>query len=396
MAHYDYLIVGGGMTADAAVRGIRSVDENGTIGLVSEEPDPPYDRPPLSKGLWSGQDEDGIWRGTGELDVDLHLDRRIVRVDRDDRTARDDRGTIHSFRKLLLATGGTPRELDDAAPQVNYLRTYRDYRRLRADAEEKETFAVVGGGFLGSEIAASLASVGKEVVLLFPEGGILEGILPEATAKHLSEVFRERGVDVRNGRTVTSVRRSGGEFLVAVSEGDARALRVDAVVAGLGIEPQTVLAENAGLAVDDGIEVDATFRTEDPNVYAAGDVAAFWSPVLGSRLRIEHEDHANSSGMYAGRAMAGEPAEYDHLPFLYSDLFDIGYEAVGELDPEEMEVVEDWVEPQRKGTLYYLRNGRVRGVLLWNLRGGLRKARSLIRDGRRILPDHLAGEIRPA
>lgn len=395
MPHYDYLIVGGGMTADAAIRGIRSVDDDGTIGLVSREPDPPYDRPPLSKGLWAGQDEDGIWRHTADQDVDLHLNTKIVQLDRAERTAGDEGGGIYSYGKLLLATGGDPRKLDDAVPQVNYLRSYRDYLRLREDAESKEQFAVIGGGFIGSEIAASLATNEKDVTLFFPEEGLCRRILPAGLSAHLDRQFRERGVEVRSGRTVASVRRSGDEFLVVTEEGEGRALRTESVVAGLGIEPSTVLAENADLEVDDGIVVDSSFRTSGDDIFAAGDVAAFWSPVLDRRIRIEHEDHANSSGTYAGRAMAGEPTPYDYLPFFYSELFDIGYEAVGELNPREMEVVEDWIEPNRVGTVYYLRDRRVRGVLLWNLRGRLREARSLVRDTRRVEEGDLVGRIQP-
>lgn len=395
MPNYDYLIVGGGMTADAAVRGIRSVDAEGTIGLVSREPDPPYDRPPLSKGLWTGQSEDRIWRETADQGVRLHLSTEVVRLDREERTAVGEGGSVYSYGHLLLATGGSPRTLDDAVPQVNYLRTYRDYRRLREDAREKKRFAVVGGGFIGSEIAASLASIGKDVVVLFPEEGLCRRILPEGLSRFLNGYYRERGVEVRAGHTVVSVRRSGDEFLLASEDGEERALRADAVVAGLGIDPETVLAENADLEVEDGIVVDETFRTEDPRIFAAGDGAAFWSPVLGSRLRIEHEDHANSSGMYAGRAMAGEPAPYEHLPFFYSDVFDLGYQAVGELDPETMETVEDWIDPHRRGIVYYVADDRLRGVLLWNLRGKLREARALVREGGRVMPGELPGRIRP-
>lgn len=395
MPHYDYLIVGGGMTADAAVRGIRSVDEEGTIGLVGREPDPPYDRPPLSKGLWTGQDEEGIWRDTAEEEVDLHLGAEIVRLDREERIAADEGGGVYTYGDLLLATGGSPRILDDAVPQVNYLRSFRDYRRLRDDADELDRFAVVGGGFIGSEIAASLAENGKDVVVLFPEDGLCRRILPIGLSEHLNGYFRERGVDVQPGRTVASVRRSADGFLLVCEEGGERALRAQSVVAGLGIEPETILAENADLQVDDGIVVDETFRTEDPHIYAAGDGAAFWSPVFRRRMRIEHEDHANSSGMYAGRSMAGEPAPYDYLPFFYSDLFDVGYEAVGDLDPDGMVTVEDWVEPNRIGVVYYLRDERVRGVLLWNVEGKLRDARSLVREGARVSAADLEGRIRP-
>ncbi|MDX1566153.1 MAG: FAD/NAD(P)-binding oxidoreductase [Longimicrobiales bacterium] len=394
MAHYEYLIVGGGMTADAAVRGIRSVDEGGSIGLVSAEPDPPYDRPPLSKGLWTGQDEEGIWRETEDEGVDLHLDRRITRIDREERTATDDRGTVYSYGELLLAVGASPRELEDGVPQVNYLRTYRDYLRLRRDAEEKKSFAVIGGGFIGSEIAASLAVNDNEVVLLFPEEGICDRVLPPDLSRHLNGYFRDRGVDVRSESMVTSVRRSGDEFLIAVEGSEEPALRVDSVVAGLGVEPRIMLAETSGLETEDGIVVDASFQTGDPHIYSAGDCAAFWSPVLGKRLRIEHEDHANSSGMHAGRAMAGELVQYDYLPFFYSDLFDLGYEAVGELNAAGMDLATDWSGGEfEEGAVYYLRDGRVRGVLLWNLRGKLKDARSLIQERRRMTTEDLAGAL---
>lgn len=394
MPHYQYFIVGGGMTADAAVRGIRSVDEEGTIGLVSSESDPPYDRPPLSKGLWTGQDVEAIGRDTADEDVDIHLGRTITRLDREDRTATDDRGTIYSYDEVLLATGATPRRLDDAVPQVNYLRTLEDYRRLRKDVERGARFAVIGGGFIGSEIASSLALNDVDVTLLFPEDGICGRVLPPDLSAYLNEYFRDRGVDVREGRSVTSVRRSGDELLIAIEGSDEPALRVDAVVAGIGVEPRVVLAESAGLEVDDGIVVDASFQTEDPHVFAAGDCAAFWSPVLGKRLRVEHEDHANSSGTYAGRAMTGELVQYDYLPFFYSDLFDMGYEAVGELDPVEMDMVEDWAgDGFEEGAVYYQTDGRVRGVLLWNLRGKVRDARSLVRDRARITGAELEGAL---
>lgn len=393
MPHYDYLIVGGGMTADAAIRGIRSVDADGSVGMISREPDPPYDRPPLTKGLWQGGSEASIWRDTDELDVELLLDRKVVRIDREERTAKDDRGAVYSYGSVLLATGATPRTLPDAVPQVNYLRTFRDYRRLREDVRTKQRFAVIGGGFIGSEIAAALASAGKDVVLVFPEEGLCRQVLPASLSRHLNEEFRDRGVEVRDGRTVASVRRSGDEFLIATEEHEGRAIRVEAVVAGLGVEPETVLAEIAGLEVDDGVVVDTSFRTEDPHVFAAGDCAAFWSPVLGRRLRVEHEDHANASGMHAGRCMAGDLSDYDHLPFFYSDLFDLSYQAVGEIDPESDEVVEDWVEPNREGTLYYVRDGRVRGVLLWNVRGKLREARSMVREKTMLSVDGLPEQI---
>jgi len=395
MAHYRYLIVGGGMTADAAARGIRSVDEGGSVGLVAAEEHPPYDRPPLSKGLWTNGDEKRIWRDTDELGVDVHTGRRAVRLDREERTVTDDRGTVFSYDRLLLATGGSPRKLDDAVPQVNYFRTYDDYRRLRDAAARSTRFAVVGGGFIGSEIAAALRSNGKEVTVFFPEEGLCGQILPPDLSRFLVGYYRDRGVDVRPETLVSSVRRSGDEFLVSGKDEDGKPLRVDGVVAGLGISPNTSLAESAGLEVDDGIVVDASFQTDDPRIWAAGDAAAFYSPILDRRIRVEHEDHANSSGMLAGRGMAGEPSSYAYLPLFYSDLFDVSYEAVGVLDAE-METVEDWIEPHRKGVVHYLQDGLVRGVLLWNVPGKVKEARALIEEERRWMAPDLRGRIEVA
>jgi 3-phenylpropionate/trans-cinnamate dioxygenase ferredoxin reductase subunit len=382
MPHHHYLIVGGGMAADTAVRGIRAVDPNGSVGLISAEPDPPYDRPPLTKGLWKDMEQDRVWRLTEDLEVDLLLGRRVIRLDGEDRTATDDRGTVHTWEKLLLATGGSPRLLPDAPPQVIHFRTWRDYLRVREVAAHKKRFAVIGGGFIGSELAAALAMNGRDVVMVFPEDGIGAKVFPSSHARFLNDYYRARGVDVRPQTEVAVVRRSGDLMLLAVvgPNGESETLRVDMVVAGLGITPAISLAESVGLEIEDGIVVDGSLRTAHPDIWAAGDVASVWCPPLGRRLRAEHEDQANLTGEQAGRAMAGEHVDLDHLPFFYSDLFDLPYEAVGVLDPS-LEVVEDWAEPGRRGVLYYTDGGRVQGVLLWNVRGKLREARELIRKG---------------
>ncbi len=177
-----------------------------------------------------------------------------------------------------------------------------------------------------------------------------------------------------------------------LTTGSGRQLAVAAVVAGLGIEPNVGLAEAAGLACSNGILVDAQLRTTHPDVYAAGDVASVHSDVLGRRLRVEHEDAALTMGRAAGRAMAGDPAPYAHLPFFYSDLFDMGYEAVGTLDAR-LEMVSDWKEPFREGVVYYLEGGRVRGVLLWNVWGQVDAARALIADAGPFREEDLRGRI---
>ncbi len=156
MHRYDYLIVGGGMTADAAARGIREMDASGTIGIISSEIDAPYSRPPLSKALWKGDEESTVWRGTDSVNVGMHLGRTAIAVDASSRVVNDDQGAQYAYHSLLLATGGSPRAFPFPADGVIYYRTFRDYRALRELAGQRERFAVIGGGFIGSEVAAAL------------------------------------------------------------------------------------------------------------------------------------------------------------------------------------------------------------------------------------------------
>jgi NADPH-dependent 2,4-dienoyl-CoA reductase/sulfur reductase-like enzyme len=369
-----YLVVGGGMTGDAACKGIREHDEDGTVTLVGAETHPPYKRPPLTKGLWSGGDEEKIWRGTDQLDVDLRLGRTIVSVDADARTAADDAGDTYRYEKLLLATGGRPRHLPGGGDGIVYYRTLDDYRRVRALAKEGARFVVVGGGFIGSEIAAALTSNGCRVTMVFPDPGVCARLFPPDLSEFVTDYYREKGVEVLAGETVEglangTVRTSGGTELQA-----------DGVIAGLGIEPVTELAASIGLPVDDGIVVDELGRAGGrDDVLAAGDVARFPLAALGHAARVEHEDHANSHGGAVGANMAGAGQPYDHLPFFYSDLFDLGYEAVGDLDSRQR-VVTAWKEPNRKGVIAYVDDeDRPRGFLLWDVWGKVDAARDLIR-----------------
>jgi NADPH-dependent 2,4-dienoyl-CoA reductase/sulfur reductase-like enzyme len=377
MPDYQYLIVGGGMAADAAVQGIREVDPEGSIGLFSAESHPPYNRPPLSKGLWKNKSLESIWRGTESRGVALHLDCRVQALDLPNKRVRDLTGTVYGYDKLLLATGGTPRRLPFGDDQVIYYRTVDDYYRLRELADEGRRLAVIGGGFVGSEVAAGLAMNGTEVVMAFPEQSIGSRLFPPDLGRFVTDAFRLHGVDVRPGQPVVGLHRRNGDVVLTTQAGQE--IVAGGVVAGIGIQPNVELARTAGLLVENGIVVDEFLRTAHPDVYAAGDVAAFYNPALGTRLRVEHEDNANTMGQAAGRSMAGEPTPYHHLPFFYSDLFELGYEAVGELDAR-LETVVDWQQPYRKGVVYYLREGRVRGVLLWNVWDQVENARQLIAE----------------
>ena len=262
------------MTAAAAADAIRKSDPSGTIGLISAERHPPYARPPLSKALWKGEPESSIWKGTDKLGIDLRLGRRATALDPRAKTVTDDKGEGISYRKVLLATGGTPRRLPIDTDKIIYYRTFDDYRELRALANDKKRFAVLGGGFIGSEVAAALRLVGCEVVMLVPEDGIGARVFPTELSQFLVSYYREQGVDVRTGQALASLSRAGKELVLKTTRGDD--VRVDAVVAGIGIQPNVELAVQAGLRVDNGVVVDRFCRTSHADVYAASPIQDAW------------------------------------------------------------------------------------------------------------------------
>jgi NADPH-dependent 2,4-dienoyl-CoA reductase/sulfur reductase-like enzyme len=226
--------------------------------------------------------------------------------------------------------------------------------------------------------------------MLFPEQGIGARVFPADLSRFIVDHYRGKGVHVRAGERLAAIEREGSRHVLKTEGG--RPVIADVVVAGIGIAPNTELAENAGLDVDDGIVVDERLRAGSDQVFAAGDVARFDAPALGRRIRVEHEDNAVTMGRHAGRSMAGDTSPYDHLPFFYSDLFELGYEAVGDTDARH-EIVADWKEPFREGVVYYLDQGLVRGVLLWNVWGQVDAARALIAEQKPIQARELAGRL---
>jgi NADPH-dependent 2,4-dienoyl-CoA reductase/sulfur reductase-like enzyme len=265
-----------------------------------------------------------------------------------------------------------------------------DYERLRALSENGERFLVIGGGFIGSEIAAALVMNGKKVVMVFPEEAIGARVYPGELAHYLNDYYRDKGVDVVVNDTVTDLQRDGERFTVRTRNGFD--FTVDGVVAGIGIRPDLDLAKQAGLQVENGIFVDEHLQTSAPDVYAAGDVANFQHAALGKRVRVEHEDNAVHMGKQAGRNMAGAGEAYSHIPMFYSDLFELGYEAVGEIN-SKLNVFMDWQEPFKKGVIYYLEDRRVRGVLLWNVWEQLDNARALLKESGPFKAENLKGRI---
>jgi NADPH-dependent 2,4-dienoyl-CoA reductase/sulfur reductase-like enzyme len=390
MKHYDYLIIGGGMTAAAAVEGIRQVDSAGSIGIFSKEPDKPYNRPPLTKGLWKGKPLDSIWRKIEGQPPEMHLDTAIQRIVPEKKQVVGKSGETFGYKKLLLATGGEPRTLPLEDEQIIYFRTLGDYRRLRALTEKGQRIAVIGGGFIGSEIAAALALNGKQVILIFPGHEIGERVFPSSLAQYVSGYYRKKGVELLAGEKVVASEARGEQRVLKTETG--KEIVADGVVAGIGIQPNVELAEAVGLKVDDGIVVDEFLRTSVADIYAAGDVAAFYDATLEKRRRVEHEDNANTMGQTAGRNMAGQAKPYDHLPLFYSDMFDLGYEAVGETD-SRLEIFADWKRPNEEGVVYYLKEGRVKGVLLWNVWDQVPAARKLMAERGPFTPANLKGRL---
>jgi NAD(P)H-nitrite reductase large subunit len=393
MKKYKYIIVGGGMTGSSAVMGIRKNDPEGTIALFSEEEYQPYNRPPLTKSLWSGKEIDDILRPIEKYKIDLFLNTKIVKINPDEKWVQSGDEEKFQYEKLLIATGGYPINLPNAPEGVISYRTLSDFKTLKELSETKEKFCVIGGGFIGSEIAAALTNIDKQVTMIFPEIGISGLRFPDDLAKFLNQYYEEKGVEVLSGYLVKSISKKEDGFLVSYQKKDGNQVlekKFDAVIMGVGIKPDLDLAEDAGLAVDDGVVVNQYLQTSDPDIFAAGDVAYFENLGLNKRMRVEHEDNANTMGLLAGKNMSGEMEKYDHIPFFYSDLFDLGYEAVGEMN-KDFEIYSDWIEPFKKGTIFYLKDKKIRGLVFWNLWGKVDQGREIIRKGEKFQISDLEG-----
>ncbi len=386
MKKYSYLIIGGGIAANAAISGVRKKDANGSIGILTAEPYPPYSRPLLSKGLWKDPSEEKLWLSKDEKKVDILTDQKVTSIDPASHSVQTESGETFQYKTLLLANGTTNRRLPFEDQDIIYYRDYASYLKLKELSEKKDEFAVIGAGFIGSEIAAALAMNDKKVTLIESGAGIGWRVFPEEIVTYLNEYYLSHQIQVMTGVVISDIKKSGDQHQLLFSSGNT--LDVDGVVAGVGVKANSELAQKAGLTINDGIRVNVYLETSAPDIFAAGDVAAFHSPALDKIIRVEHEDNAVMMGKIAGENMAGGNLEYDYIPMFYSDLFDIGYEAVGTID-SRLEMVVDWKEPFKKGVIYYCQEGFIKGVLLWNVWGKVDQARALIREQKWIDQDHL-------
>lgn len=394
---FTYVLVGGGLAGASAVEGIRERDAKGSILLIGAEAHLPYDRPPLSKQLWFGKSraeeiflhDQAYYERHG---VTVMRGVTVTGLDPGGKTLTDAAGTSYRFDKLLLATGVAPRKLDIPGGELDgicYFRTLDDYRRLHAQAAEARTALVIGGGFIGSEMAAAL-NMTLDVTMIFPAATICDRVFPKAVGQAIQRHYRERGIYILDSDMPVSIGRNERGFITRTTSG--KTIESDLVVAGIGTRPVTGLAQEAGLEMGDGIIVDECLQTSHPDIYAAGDNANFPYPALGRNVRIEHWDNALNQGKLAGRNMAGAREPFTHQPYFFSDLFEFGYEATGDIN-SELETFADWKKENETGVIYYLADGKVRGVMTCNVWDKMDAARELIRNGEHVSPESLRGRI---
>ncbi len=369
MQSYDYVIIGGGLAGGRGAEGIRQVDEEGSVVLVTQEPHRPYERPPLSKDYMLGEagldrvylQEEGYYE---ENDIELLTGFRVMRIDPEVQTVTLDDDRVLGYGKLLLSTGGTARRLSmpgSDLENVFTLRTIEDSQAIQEAGGEGKHALVMGGSFIGSEVASSLTRRGTKVTMIFPESGLLARIVPEELSGFLGDVYHQEGVTVMPGVICEKLEGEGKVERATLDVGEI--LDVDLVVMGVGITTNTELAQEAGLELgqDDAVIVDEYLRSSDPNIYCAGDIAAWPDPTFGERLRAEHWDVARRQGRRAGRNMAGEEEAYDALPYFFSDIFDLSFEVWGNLASWERTLTRGSLE-ERSVAYYYFDKGELVGV----------------------------------
>jgi 3-phenylpropionate/trans-cinnamate dioxygenase ferredoxin reductase component len=394
-----YVVVGGGLAGGKAVETLREESFTGPVVLVAAEEELPYERPPLSKGYLLGKEprhqayvHDRDWYD--ERSVELRLGTRVVAIDRSAQEVEVDGGGRLGYERLLLATGSAVRRLDVPGAGLDgvlYLRELRDADRIKAVLESRGRVAVVGGGWIGLEVAAAARTYGCEVTLLEAAPLPLIGVLGEEVGRIFADLHREHGVDLLLSTGVVELVGEGGRVTGLVTD-DGRRVAADAVVVGIGVRPLTDLADSSGLEVDNGVLVDQSLRTADPSVFAAGDVANAYNPLLGRRVRVEHWANALHGGPAAARAMLGQDVVYDRLPYFFSDQYDLGMEYVGQPAPGEVDrVVLRGDVAGRAFQAFWLSGGRIVAGMHANLWDeGIDPVKALVAERVEVDPDRLA------
>ncbi|MFJ9581099.1 NAD(P)/FAD-dependent oxidoreductase [Streptomyces sp. NPDC101191] len=406
-ADQTFVIVGGGLAGAKAAETLRSEGFNGRVILICDEREHPYERPPLSKGYLLGkEDRDSVFvheaSWYAQNDVELHLGQPVTAVDREARTVRLGDGTVIRYDKLLLATGAEPRRLDipgiDLAG-IHHLRRLAHSERLRDELKtlgrDNGHLVIAGAGWIGLEVAAAARSYGAEVTVVEADPTPLYRVLGPELGQLFSDLHSEHGVRFHFGARLTEITGQDGMVLAARTD-DGEEHPAHAVLVAIGAAPRTALAENSGLALVDradggGIAVDEALRTSDPDIFAAGDVAAPHHPSLRRRIRVEHWANALNGGPAAARAMLGKHVSYDRIPYFFSDQYDLGMEYSGWAPAGSYDqVICRGDVGKREFIAFWLQEGRVvagMNVNVWDVTDPIQK---LIRSRAQVDPEALA------
>jgi 3-phenylpropionate/trans-cinnamate dioxygenase ferredoxin reductase subunit len=358
-----FLIVGASMAGAKAAETLRAEGFDGRVVLIGEEPDRPYERPPLSKGYLRGEEarervyvhSDGFYRENG---IELLTSTRVTTIDPSSATLTLDSGDSVQYDRLLLATGAAPRTLSipgAALPGVRYLRSVEDSDGLREAIQAATRVVVVGAGWIGSEVAASARQMGREVAVIEMGAVPLERVVGEEVGSIFRDLHADHGVELHTHTSVTEV--VGSDRVEGIRTGTGTVIPGDLVVVGVGVSPRTELAAVAGLTIDNGILVDEHLETSSKGIFAAGDVANAFHPFFGRHLRVEHWSNARHQGVAAARNMLGQDVSYDRIPFFFSDQYDLGMEYSGHAiewdqvlfrgDPHTRQFVAFWMDQGR-------------------------------------------------
>ncbi len=399
MGDQQFVIIGGGLAGAKAAETLRSEGFDGSVVLVAAEDSLPYERPPLSKGVLAGTDEDeSIYvhdaKWYADHEVDLRRGVRALSIDRSARTVALSDGSSVGYDKLLLTTGSAPRKLrvdGSDLDGVHYLRTKPNSDALREALKPGgRQVVIVGGGWIGLEVAAAARGYDNTVTVIEPQPVPLRGALGDELGGMFADLHREHGVTLKLGAGVEEiVGKDGAATGVRTDAGEV--IAADVVVIGVGARPMTQLAEEAGLDVDNGVLVDAALRTSDENIYAAGDVANAAHPVLGRRLRVEHWGNALSAGPSVAKSMLGQDVAYDHIPYFFTDQYDLGMEFTGDLAGDAFDTITYRGDKDgREFVVFWTSGGRVlagMNVNVWDVADDIA---ALVKSGRRVDLQRLA------
>jgi 3-phenylpropionate/trans-cinnamate dioxygenase ferredoxin reductase component len=380
----SFIIVGGGLAGAIAAQTLREEGFDGSITLLGQEPNAPYERPPLSKDYLQGKaDRDSIFVHAepwyAEHEVDLSLGAAVTSLDPAARTVTTDTGAQLHYDKLLLATGSKPRRLEVPGADldgVHYLRNVEDSERIKIEFARAERVVIIGAGWIGLETAAAARAAGLDVTLLVSGDMPLQRVLGPEVAPIFDDLHRSHGVDLRYRTTATELTgRNGAVTGLILSDGST--IDADMIIIGIGAVPRTELAAAAGLKIDNGIVVDEHLRTSDPDIFAAGDIAQTYNPRLGRHIRVEHWANARRQGAVAAKAMLGQDAVDLRPSYFYTDQYDLGMEYTGDIGPAGYDrvVFRRYAEPSQV-IVFWLYDQRVQAgmnINIWDVAEGIER-----------------------